>query len=79
MNKLVHVGFNNFVNSHKVVTVMEPGSAPAKRIIKKAKDSMMLTDSTSGNKTLAVIIMDTEHVVTAGVKPETIMKRMNEL
>ena len=38
----------------------------------------MLIDATSGRRTRAVIIMDSEHIILSAVQPETIAGRLND-
>ena len=39
MAGLINIGFGNVVNTNKIVTIINPDSAPAKRIVQRAKDS----------------------------------------
>lgn len=76
--KLINVGFGNAVNAERVIAVISIDSAPSKRIISKAKENNMLIDATQGRKTHSVIIMDSDHVVSSYLKPETILNRSEE-
>lgn len=73
--KLVNIGFGNAVNADRVVAVVSTDSAPAKRIIAQAKEKNMLIDATQGRKTQAILIMDSDHVVSTYLKAETILNR----
>lgn len=73
--KLVNVGFGNAVNGDRVVAVISTDSAPAKRIVAQAKEKNMLIDATQGRKTQAILIMDSDHVVSTYLKAETILNR----
>lgn len=73
--KLINVGFGNSVNADRVIAVVSTDSAPAKRIIAKAKENNMLIDATQGRKTHAVLIMDSDHIVSTYLKAETILNR----
>lgn len=73
--KLVNIGFGNAVNSDRIVAVISTDSAPAKRIIAQAKEKNMLIDATQGRKTQAILIMDSDHVVSTYLKAETILNR----
>lgn len=42
MAGLINIGFGNVVNTNKIVTIINPDSAPAKRIVQRAKDSERL-------------------------------------
>ena len=73
--KLINVGFGNAVNSDRVIAIISTDSAPAKRIISQAKEKNMLIDATQGRKTQAILIMDSDHVVSTYLKAETILNR----
>ena len=73
--KLINVGFGNAVNSDRVIAIISNDSAPAKRIISQAKENNMLIDATQGRKTQAILIMDSDHVVSTYLKAETILNR----
>lgn len=73
--KLVNIGFGNAVNADRVIAVVSTDSAPAKRVIAQAKEKNMLIDATQGRKTQAILIMDSDHVVSTYLKAETILNR----
>ena len=73
--KLINIGFGNAVNADRVVAVISTDSAPAKRIISQAKEKNMLIDATQGRKTQAILILDSDHVVSTYLKAETILNR----
>lgn len=73
--KLINIGFSNAVNVERVIAVISTDSAPAKRIISQAKEKNMLIDATQGRKTQAILIMDSDHVVSTYLKAETILNR----
>ena len=39
MNKLIHIGFGNIVNTGKIIAIVSPDSAPIKRLVQNAKES----------------------------------------
>lgn len=75
MTKLISLGYDNNVNVEKIVAIVGSSAAPSKRTIKNAKNKDLLVDATNGNKTAAVIIMESGHVVISALKAETIRKR----
>lgn len=60
---LVNIGFGNLVNSDRVISIISPESAPAKRIVQKSKEDGTLIDATHGRKTMSVIITDSNNVI----------------
>lgn len=73
--KLINIGFGSLVAANRVLAVVEPDSAPIKRVIQEARDRAMLVDASYGRKTKAVILMDTDHVILSAITPETIYAR----
>jgi hypothetical protein len=73
--KLLDVGFNNFVNAARIISIVVPDTAPVKRIVQDAKDSGRAIDVTCGNKTRSVIITDSDHVILSAV--EKLETRLN--
>lgn len=74
--KLINIGFGNIVSASRLVAIVSPEAAPIKRIVQGARDRGMLIDATSGRRTRAVIIMDSDHVVLSAVQPETVAARL---
>ena len=74
--KLINIGFGSMVAAERVLVVLDPDSAPIKRIIQEAKERAMLIDASYGRKTKAVIIMDTDHVILSAVAPDSISARL---
>ena len=51
MNRLIHVGFGNIVNTDKIIAIVSPESAPIKRLVQKAKETGLAIDATQGRRT----------------------------
>lgn len=75
MNKLIHIGFGNIVNTEKIIAVVSPDSAPVKRLVSRAKEAGMAIDATQGRKTKAVLVMENSQIVLSALLPETIAGR----
>ncbi len=75
-SKFVEIGFKSLVNSNRILVVINPDSAPIKRVILDAKQNNLLIDATYGRKTRSVIIMDSGHVVLSLLGAETIKTRL---
>ena len=70
----INIGFGNIIHTDKIVAMITPDSAPAKRMVQKAREEGSLVDATQGRKTKAVIV--TEHqIVLSALLPETIANR----
>ena len=75
MTHLVNIGFGNIVNFNKVISVINPDSAPAKRMVQRAKEDERIVDATQGRKTKALIIMENGQLVLSALQPETLAGR----
>lgn len=75
--KLINIGFGNIVSANRIIAVVNPESAPIKRLIQESRDKGLLIDATYGRRTRAVIITDSQHVVLTPVQPETVGNRFN--
>ena len=79
MGKLINIGFGNVVNADKVIAIINPDSAPIKRMIQNAKDSSMAVDATQGRRTKSVIVMENHQLVLSALQPETLTNRFHNI
>lgn len=79
MNRLIHVGFGNIVNTDKIIAIVSPESAPIKRLVQKAKESGTAIDATQGRRTKSVLVMENSQIVLSALLPETIAGRAQAL
>ena len=75
--KLINIGFGSMLAAARILAILDPDSAPIKRVIQEARDRAMLIDASYGHKTKAVILMDTDHVILSALTPEVISQRWN--
>ncbi|MFN3921137.1 MAG: DUF370 domain-containing protein [Caldimicrobium sp.] len=73
--KLLNIGFGNFVVVDRVIAIVNPNSAPMKRLKEEAKETKRLIDATQGRKTRSIIITDSNHVILSAIQAETIAQR----
>ncbi len=76
--RLINIGYGNIVSADKVVAIVNPDSAPIKRIVQEARESGYLIDATCGRRTRAVIITDSNHIILAAIQPETVGNRFGD-
>ena len=76
--KLIGIGFGSMIAARRVLAIVEPDSAPIKRVIQEARDRGMLIDASYGRKTKAVILMDTDHVILSALTTETLAARWED-
>ncbi len=74
--KLINIGFGSLVAVNRVLAVMDPDSAPIKRVMQEARERGMLVDASYGRKTKAVILMDTDHVILSALTPQMLLTRL---
>ena len=75
--KLINIGFGNMINASRLIAVVNPDSAPIKRLIQECWEQGTLIDATQGRRTRAVIITDSDHVILSYLQSETVANRLN--
>ena len=73
--KLLNIGFGNTVVARRVVAIVNPSSAPMKRLRDEARDQNRLVDATQGRRTRSVIITSDRFVILSALQAETISQR----
>lgn len=76
---LIHIGFGNIVNTAKIIAIVNPDSAPIRRMVQGAKERGTVIDATQGRKTKAVLVMENDQVVLSALLPETIAGRVQSM
>ena len=76
--KLINIGFGSMVAAGRILAIVEPDSAPIKRIVQEAKERGMLVDASYGRKTQSVILMDTDHVILSALAPDALAERWED-
>lgn len=74
---LLNIGFGNFVVLGRVVSIVNPTSAPMRRLREDARADGRLIDATQGRKTRAIIVTDSNHVILSAIQAETIGQRFS--
>lgn len=78
MYGLINIGFGNVISGDRVIAIVNPESAPLKRLKDEAKDEGKLIDATYGRKTRAILITDSNHIILSAIQPETIAQRFKQ-
>ena len=74
---LLNVGYGNFVATDKIIAVVEPDSAPIKRVVTEFRKRGMVIDATAGHKTRAVLALNSGHLLLSANKPDTLAQKIN--
>lgn len=74
--KLINIGFGSLVSAKRILAVVDPDSAPIKRLVQEARERGMLVDASYGRKTKAVILMDTDHIILSALTPQMLVTRL---
>lgn len=72
---ILDIGLGNFVNFDQIAAIVNPDSAPIKRIIQEAKDDGKAVDATYGRRTRAVLILVSGQIILSSIQPGTIVDR----
>jgi len=76
--KILNVGFENRVVSKRIVAIINPNSAPVKRLITEAKERGHLINATGGKPKRSAIITDSYHIILSSISPRKIGERMEK-
>ena len=76
--QLINIGFGSLIAASRVLAIVDPDSAPIKRVVQEARDRGMLVDASYGRKTQAVILMDTDHVILSAMTTDTLAARWTQ-
>ena len=76
--KLINIGFGSMIAANRVLAIVEPDSAPIKRVAQEARDRGMLIDASYGRKTKSVILMDTDHVILSSLTAQALAERWED-
>lgn len=74
--KIINIGFENRVFSNRIIAIVNPNSAPIKRLIDGAKENDLLVDATGGKPKRSAIITDSRHVILSMIAPRNLSKRV---
>jgi regulator of extracellular matrix RemA (YlzA/DUF370 family) len=75
-NRPLNIGFGNVVMSGRIIAVVQPSSAPVKRLKEEARLAGRLLDATQGRRTRSIIVTDSGHVILSAIQAETVTLRM---
>ena len=76
--RLINIGFGSMIAAGRVLAIVDPDSAPIKRMVQEARDRGMLIDASYGRKTKAVSVMDTDHVILSALTTDVLYERWTE-
>lgn len=76
--KLLNIGFGNFVVSSRIIAIVNPSSSPMRRLREDARQEGRLIDATQGRKTRSIIVSDSNHVILSAIQAETIGQRFSQ-
>jgi len=75
---IVNIGSENRVSASRIVAVINPNSAPVKRLINEAREDRLLIDATGGRPKRSVIITDSRHVILSSISPRNLSVRIEK-
>ena len=65
--RLINIGFGNYVLAGRVVGIVSPASSPMKRLREDARAEGRLIDATQGRKTRSILVTDSNHVILSSI------------
>ena len=76
-DRLINIGYGNFVPVSRIVSIVNPASSPMKRLREDARYEGRLSDATQGRKTRSIIVTDSNHVILSSIQPDTMSQRFS--
>ena len=73
---LLNIGFGNSVIVSKIVSIIQPNSAPVKRFIKKKEAENLLIDATMGKKVRSVVVLAEGIIVLSAISVQALTTRL---
>ena len=73
--RLLSLGFGNYVVASRVIGIVNPQSAPMRRLREDARAEGRLVDATQGRKTRSLIVTDSNHVILSATLSDTMAQR----
>ena len=74
---MANVGYGNLITASRVIAVVNPSSAPMRRLREEASLRGKLIDATEGRRTRSIVVTDSDHVILSAINPETIAARLS--
>lgn len=76
---MLNVGFGNWVPARRVAAIVNPNSAPIRRLRDDARAEHRLVDATCGRKTRSVIVLDSNQIILSAIQSDTVAQRFGAL
>ncbi len=73
---LLNIGFGNSVIVSKIVSIIQPNSAPVKRFVKKKDSENLLIDATMGKKVRSVVVLADSITVLSAISVQALTARL---
>ncbi len=75
---LLNIGFGNVVVKSRVIAIIQPDSLPIKKLKKAKEAENQVIDATSGKRTRAIIVTDSDHYILSAISVDTLIARFNQ-
>ncbi len=77
--RITHIGFGNMLCANSIECIVTPGSAAARRLIKRAKESNTFLDMTAGHAIKSLILLESGRLIGSAISPRTVAARIQSL
>ena len=74
----IRIGFGNLASASRIIAIVSPDSAPVKRLIQESRDRGSLIDATTGKKTRAVLVMDSDHLILSALPTDELSAALDK-
>ena len=73
---LIDAGHGNRVAVPRIVALLEPGSAPIRRLRQEAAAAGKLVDATKGGRTRCILLTDSDHLILVAETADELARRI---
>ncbi len=76
---LLPIGFGHIVAVNRILLILNPQSANARRMVQQARQEGKYVDATYGRRTKSLLLLDTGHLVACALNSDTLLRRAQRL
>ena len=74
---LINIGFGNYINSDKIIAIVNPHTLPMRNLIRDARNKGSVIDVTCGRKTRTILVTDSGKYILSALQTNTVSCRNN--
>ena len=64
--QFINIGYGNYIDVARIVAILTPDGAAARRLKDLSREKGILFDATQGRKTRSIVVLDTNQIFVGG-------------